>query len=117
MHERLREMRKALGLTQRQLGDALGIRDSAISKIEKGENALTEQNIRAICREFNVSYEWLSTGRGEMFEDLPETLLSELAQQYHLNPQDIQIIKAYLELTEQERTVIQKYLRAVLGQQ
>lgn len=67
--ERVKEVRKTLGLTLNKFGEKLGVQKSAISKIEKGENNLTEANIKAICREFNVDYRWLTTGEGKMFVD------------------------------------------------
>lgn len=65
--ERVREVRKALGLTLEKFGEKLGIQKSAISKIERGDTNLTDTNIKLICREFNVDYIWLTTGNGEMF--------------------------------------------------
>ena len=62
---RVRELRKTLGLNQTEFGDKLGVKTAAISKIEKGENALTEQMTLAICREFGVNYEWLKDGIGD----------------------------------------------------
>ena len=66
-NERVKEVRKSLGLTLEKFGDRLGIKKAAVSKIEKGENSLTDANIKAICREFSVDYMWLTTGEGEMF--------------------------------------------------
>lgn len=66
-NERVKEVRKTLGLTLEKFGDRLGIKKAAVSKIEKGENSLTDANIKAICREFSVDYMWLTTGAGEMF--------------------------------------------------
>lgn len=66
-NERVKEVRKALGLTLEKFGERLGIKKAAVSKIEKGENALTDANIKAICREFGVDYMWLTSGEGEMF--------------------------------------------------
>ena len=40
---------------------------------------------KAICREFNVNYEWLKNGEGEMFDALPETLVDELADEFNLD--------------------------------
>ena len=66
MNERFKEVRKTLGLTQSEFGKSLGISNTAISKIEKGENNVSESNIISICREFGVNEEWLRTGvRGE----------------------------------------------------
>lgn len=65
--ERIREVRNALGLTLEKFGDRLGVTKVAISNLEKGNRNLTEQMTKAICREFNVDYMWLTTGDGEMF--------------------------------------------------
>lgn len=69
--ERVNAIRKSkdVNLTLEKFGERLGVRKTAISKIEKGENNLTEQMTKAICREFNVDYIWLTTGDGEMFID------------------------------------------------
>lgn len=67
MNNRIKELRKELGLSQRNLGITLGVTDGAISKIEKGERSITKQMFMSICREFNVNEEWLRTGKGEMF--------------------------------------------------
>lgn len=65
--ERVREIRKALGLTLDKFGDKIGLKKSGLSLIENGRNDLTEVNMKSICREFNVSKSWLRDGSGEMF--------------------------------------------------
>lgn len=67
--ERVREVRKALGLTLEKFGDKIGMKKNSVSQIENGKNNVTDANIKAICREFNVDYIWLTTGEGEMFVD------------------------------------------------
>ena len=69
---RVNKLRKELGYTLDKFGGKLGVQKSAISKIEKGENNLTEQMFLSICREFHVNQEWLRTGKGEMFVPVPE---------------------------------------------
>ena len=66
-NERVKEVRKTLGLTLEKFGEKLGVTKTAISRIEKGERSLTEQMTKSICREFSVDYMWLTTGEGEMF--------------------------------------------------
>lgn len=65
--ERVKQSRKSLGLTMEKFGERLGVTKTAISLIESGKNNLTDANIKAICREFNVDYIWLTTGEGKMF--------------------------------------------------
>ena len=77
-NERVKEVRKTLGLTLEKFGDRLGIKKSAVSKIEKGENSLTDANIKAICREFSVDYMWLTTGEGEMFVETDDDFFERI---------------------------------------
>ena len=67
VNERVKTLRKELKLTMEAFGSKLGVGKTAISKIENNERNLTEQMLRAICREFNVSESWLRSGEGEPF--------------------------------------------------
>ena len=66
MNERLKAIRKSLSLSQESFGKKLGVTGTAISRIEIGNRAVTEQMVLAICREFNINEEWLRTGFGDM---------------------------------------------------
>lgn len=77
-NERVKEVRKTLGLTLEKFGDRLGIKKAAVSKIEKGENSLTDANIKAICREFSVDYMWLTAGEGEMFVETDDDFFERI---------------------------------------
>lgn len=72
MNERIKELRTMLGLSTEKFGARVGVTRSAISRIENGVVNVTEQMQKSICREFNVSEEWLRTGAGEMFNDLSQ---------------------------------------------
>lgn len=65
--ERIKQLRKALNLTQDAFGNELGITKSSVSRIEAGIINLTDQMAKLICRTFNVDYFWLTEGVGEMF--------------------------------------------------
>ena len=64
--ERVREVRKSLGLTLEKFGEKIGMKKNSVSQIENGKNNVTDANVKAICREFNISEEWLRTGSGNM---------------------------------------------------
>lgn len=72
MSERIKQLRKALDLTQQKFADKLGVKRNTVGQWECGINAITDRVIFSICREFDVSEEWLRTGEGEMFEQLTE---------------------------------------------
>ena len=78
MNERMNELRKKLKLSQEEFGNRLGVTGASISRLEKGERNITEQMIKAICREYNVDYIWLTTGEGEMFISYDDSDAMEL---------------------------------------
>lgn len=102
--ERIRSIRKELNLTLEKFGAKLGVSKAAISAIETGSRNLTEQMAISICREFNVNYDYLVDGEGEMFDDLPETIMDELCLQYELDDFDRAIIEMYIHLPEAARS-------------
>ena len=76
--ERVKEIRKALGLTLERFGEKVGVGKTAISKIEKGERGLPEQMTKSICREYGVDYIFLTTGEGEMFVDSDDDFIEKI---------------------------------------
>lgn len=66
MKERIKELRKSLGMNQAEFGSKIGISNTAVSKWEKGENTVPESAIKSIVREFGVSEAWLRDGTGDM---------------------------------------------------
>lgn len=78
--ERIRDVRKALGLTLEKFGERIGIKKNSVSQIENGVNNLTEQMTKAICREFHVDYIWLTTGEGDMFLDADDDFKEQIDQ-------------------------------------
>ncbi|MBD5459967.1 MAG: helix-turn-helix transcriptional regulator [Lachnospiraceae bacterium] len=67
MNSRIRELRKALGLTQKEFAEHIGLKQNAISYMEKSGSTITKQNIKTICSQFNVNETWLQTGIGKIF--------------------------------------------------
>ena len=79
MKERIRQLRKELGLSQAEFAKAIGISFTAVSKLEVGTNTPSEQTIKLICQAYHVSYIWLTTGEGPMLEpESPEMMVERL---------------------------------------
>lgn len=122
MNERLKEIRKTLSLSQESFAKKLGITGAGISKIESGDRNLTEQMILAICREFNVSEEWLRNGTGEMFHTMSQDEeLAYIVGQALPTADDyvkdvfISLGKLSQELTPDDWKVIRKFVNALAG--
>ena len=64
--DRIKEFRKSENLTQEDFGRRISMTKSFVSLLESGRNHPTDQTIKLMCHEFNVSPQWLRTGEGPM---------------------------------------------------
>lgn len=78
MGDRLKQLRKALQLTQQEFADKIGVSRNNIATYETDKSRPGEAVITLIVRAFNVNEVWLRTGDGEMFT--PVTRDEEIAQ-------------------------------------
>ncbi len=69
MNERLKIIRKTLGLSQKQFGEKIHLSVSQISSYENKVRNIPDRTILSIIREFNVSSSWIRYGSGDMFND------------------------------------------------
>lgn len=113
MNERLKLLRKTLGITLEEFGNKVGVTRSAIGRLEKGERKITEQMLLSICRIFKVNYYWLKDGIGDMFIGTPQTVVEEIAEEYDLDDIDKKILEKYLELPKEKREVIKEYFKSI----
>lgn len=120
MNERLKLLRKSLRLTQAAFGNKLGLARNTIAKYEDGNRKPSNAILKLICQTYNVNYLWLTEGKGEMFE-ISDTALNDLVMQYDLNEVDTFLIKAYLNMSKEERAefaeVILNKLLTILKQE
>ena len=121
INERIYKLRKELSLSQDAFGEKIGIKKASISMIEKGKNNPSEQTIKSICREFNVSYAWLVEGIGEIFIETDDVLLEALLDEYDLDEDEVQLItklaNTYLQLEKSKRRVLIDFMKSLLDGQ
>lgn len=106
MSDRFKAVRKAMRQTQSEFASKLGFAQSGVTMIERGERTITDRHIKALCSIYNVNEHWLRTGEGNMFVDDDEMLLSQLAERYSLDDEQMAIVKNFLSLDKQQRQVI-----------
>lgn len=71
MSNKIKAVREALKLSQREFGERLGVSRDVISNIEYGRVQPKELLLRHICEQYGVNEHWLKTGEGEMFDCSP----------------------------------------------
>ena len=113
--ERIKELRKALSLTQTAFGERIGLKQNSVALIEAGR-ATSDQTIFAICREFRVNEEWLRTGAGEMFVPTPASIVDELAEEYHLCPEAQAMVEKFITLDPAAQLAVFDYMCAVVDE-
>lgn len=118
--QRVREVRKSLGLTMEKFGASLGVGKTAISNIELGTRNLTEQMLLSICRVYNVNEEWLRSGTGEMF--VPMTRDEQIEEFFGDVLRDEEddfrrrLISVLAKLTPDEWGLLEEKLKEILGE-
>ena len=68
VNERIKKLRKSLGLTQQEFSDRIKVKRNTVATYEMGRSMPSDAAISLICREFNVNETWLRTGEGDMFK-------------------------------------------------
>ena len=111
MNNRIKELRKDLGLTLEKFGERVGVTKTTISRIEKGINSVTDQMFKSICREFNVNENWLRTGEPPMYVEASTFSLDDFAKQHHVSNLELEIVKAYFELDEDIRNAVLSHFK------
>lgn len=69
VHERVKLVRKQLKMSQTEFAEKLGTNRDVLANIENNRlknPQLKEPILKLICKDFGVSYPWLSEGMGEM---------------------------------------------------
>ena len=110
INARIKNLRKALKLSQAEFGERIGLKQGAISRVEQEGVPVTEQNIKLICEKFNVRREWLTEGKGEMLQETEDSLFASFAERYHLDPAEQMLAKYLLRLTSEERQMVKQYI-------
>ena len=115
IHERIKFLRKnELKMTQIEFGKRLGSAGPTIVGWEKGDRTPPEATIKLICNEFNVNYDWLVNGAGDIFIENNDSI-ELLKNDYDLEDIEVRVIKAFLNLNKVERKVLVYYLEKAFG--
>lgn len=110
MNERIKSLRKELGLTQKGFAEKIKVAPNSIARYELGDRNPSDAIINSICREFNVNEEWLRTGQGEKFNlDTDTAFLYGKALRKN-NDTQMRLLNAILQLDDSELELIEKLI-------
>ncbi len=118
MKNRLKEIRKKLGLTQQEFANQLGVTFQAIGSWERGETTIPDVRAEQICYKFGIRLPWLLNGEGEMEDtntvmpDSPE----EWARRQGWDALASSIFGRYLALPQDERKRFEETIRRLFAE-
>ena len=111
MNERIKKLRiEILGITMEEFGDRVGVTRSAISNIESGRRNVSEQIIKAICREFAVREDWIRNGSGEPLLTSEYSEIDSLVRTHGLSELDRIILNKWIALSSSQRQVLDDFI-------
>lgn len=112
MKDRIRQLRKELGLNQTEFGERIGVKQTTIAGYETGAKNPMESVVLSICREFNVNEDWLRNGTGEMFLKIKENSIIAKATELlgEKDPLFEAFVDTYSKLTPKNRELLFQFM-------
>ena len=119
MRKRIGQLRKSLGLTQKQFGEKIGVQRGTVTNYELGRNIPTETVRLMISKIYGVRREWLETGEGEMFKkknryeqawDMSEKYLKDENEMFRQR-----LISEISELSEDQLAILAEIVAKTVG--
>jgi transcriptional regulator with XRE-family HTH domain len=83
LNQRIIQVRKALGFTQKKFAEGIELSPSFQSGIEIKHRKVNDRLIRMIALTYGVSENWLRTGEGAMFETEKDLRLERIIRNFN----------------------------------
>jgi len=104
---RLKEIRENLNLTQAQFGEILSVKWDKIREIEGDRQKLSVELASKLSEKYNINFEWLLTGKGEMHLTQTEIKsLEDLKEKYDLNDEELELVSELLNSPEMRKSLL-----------
>ena len=110
MEKRIHAARKAKGLTLKQLGNIIGISESAVSNIERGRNKPSGSTLILLCEKLGINRAWLETGEGDMFALCAEQAeIARMIESISDSPAIRSLLATWAQLNDENKAVFERF--------
>lgn len=109
MGNRIKILRKTLGLTQEEFGRKLGVSKNVIYNIEKEKIEIKDVLINHICEVYNANKCWIETGEGSMLSEVQDDVkFAELSAKILKNDDEFmkKVLFTFYSLTDEQRETV-----------
>jgi transcriptional regulator with XRE-family HTH domain len=101
---RFASIREKEGIKQAEFAEKIGISRPQVAGLENGHARISERNIKAVCKAYNINENWLRTGEGAMY-DTPSSPLEPL------NDDEKRLVSMFRRLTAASRRMVLEIVR------
>jgi|SRR5574344_277724 transcriptional regulator with XRE-family HTH domain len=108
-NEKIKEVRKKLGLTQQHLADKIGVSKQYLSRVENGLTELSKEKVVLLCNSCGISFEWFFSDTGQMLikdQNIQENLICDTDNLKHFSSL-LDVYNSYLNIVS--KVVKSKY--------
>jgi transcriptional regulator with XRE-family HTH domain len=110
MNERLKQIRKELGMSQTKFVEGTGISATAVGLFETGKTKkMSDSTMGALCDKHGINMGWLKHGTEPKFSD---SVKNEIGN-YILTNLEKKIIEMYLEIPPEKRESINRFIKDI----
>ena len=117
--ERIRELRRSLGLKQAEFADQIGGKEATVPSWETGNRNPSDAVIVTICNVFEINKEWLANEKGPMRKALgPDEELDLIFQKVLAgeDPTIKAIIKVYWSMPDDAKQLLRQAILDIADQ-
>ena len=109
--ERIKEVRKTVGLTQVEFGEKIGIKGNTVTSYETNVRVPQEVTLKAICDKFGMNYEWLKYCEGEMISEVDDDVLTLINKILSAEDETAkQVFRAFANFDERDWQTVKKMI-------
>ena len=109
--ERIKKLRKELGVTQTVFGQKLGVSVDVIKNLEYNRTSPSEVFLNHICEVYHVNREWLDGNSEDMFIQPSDdaALVEQLLDQANASPAVRSLLHSWLQLSPDKRKILEDF--------
>lgn len=101
--QRIRHRRWMLGMTQQQLGEAVGIKFQQIQKYETGMNRVSASRLWDIALALDVSITFFFEGLDSEYAESPDNPINDMPNNLLADKEAMELIRSYYAIPETQR--------------
>jgi transcriptional regulator with XRE-family HTH domain len=113
LEERIKQRRIELGWSQAELARRMFVSQPSVAEWESGRKAPHLKNMARLAMLLGVSFDWLSTGRGDMLPPAGAMTRQESAEFDWLLPEERQLLSSYSRLKPAQRAALLGFLETL----